>query len=465
MTSARTREGTLVSELAAALPDGTVVDDPDRLASYRNDQAVGAAAGQPAVVVFPQTTAHVSAVLSAAHARRVPVVPRGAGSGLSGGANAIDGCIVVCLDRMTDIVEVNAADGYAVVEPGVVNNELRQHVRPFGLWYAPDPASKDWCTIGGNINTNAGGLCCVKYGVTRDAVLGLEVVLADGRVTRLGRRTVKGVAGYDLTALMVGSEGTLGVVTQARVKLRPLPPTPTTVVAAFTDVPSAGRAVERIMTTATPSLLELMDRTTLRAVEAFTPMGLDTAAAALLLAQSDLPGPAAAHEGDAILEACLREGAVEGYRSQDPEQADLLLGARRMAIPALEQMGSWLLDDVAVPRSQLAAAIAAIEEVSARREVVIGTFGHAGDGNLHPTIIYPPGDDAAQRRALQAFDDILAVALRLGGTVTGEHGVGVLKRQALTQELDPVARSMHQAIKAALDPRGILNPGKALPQH
>src|SRR5450631_3861445 len=178
MTQARSREGTLVGELAALLPDDAVVDDPDRLATYRNDQAVGAPAGEPAVVVLPRTTAQVSAVLSAAYARHVPVVPRGAGSGLSGGANAIDGCVVLCLERMRDIVEVNVADGYAVVEPGVVNEELRAHVRGLGLWYAPDPASKDWCTIGGNVATNAGGLCCVKYGVTRDSVLGLQVVLA-----------------------------------------------------------------------------------------------------------------------------------------------------------------------------------------------------------------------------------------------------------------------------------------------
>ncbi len=459
MTSA----GTLLAELAAVLPDDALVDDPDRLASYRSDQAVGVPAGEPAVVAFPRTTAEVSAVLAIAHARGVPVVPRGAGSGLSGGANAVDGCIVLCLERMRAVVEVNEADGYAVVEPGVVNQELREHVRSHGLWYAPDPASKDWCTIGGNVNTNAGGLCCVKYGVTREAVLGLEVVLADGRVTRIGRRTVKGVAGYDLTALMVGSEGTLGVVTQARLRLRPLPAPPTTVVATFADVPAAGRAVMRIMATATPSLLELMDRTTLRAVEAFAPMGLDTGAAALLIAQSDLPGGGAHHEADVILAACEAEGAVEGYRSEDEEQADLLLGARRLAIPALEQLGAWLLDDVAVPRSRLAEAIEQIEEVSAKRELVIGTFGHAGDGNLHPTIIYPHGDDEAQQRAFGAFDDILQIALRLGGTVTGEHGVGLLKRDALRDELDPVARSLHEAIKAALDPRGILNPGKALP--
>jgi len=465
MTQAGSREGTLVAELASLLPDDCVVDDPDRLASYRTDQAVGAPAGEPAVVVFPRTTAQVSAVLKAAHARRVPVVPRGAGSGLSGGANAVDGCVVLCLERMADVLEVHTGDGYAVVQPGVVNQELREHVRGHGLWYAPDPASRAWCTIGGNVNTNAGGLCCVKYGVTRDAVLGLEVVLADGRVTRLGRKTVKGVAGYDLTGLIVGSEGTLGIVTEARLRLRPLPPPPTTVVAMFADVAAAGRAVEQIMLVATPALLELMDRTTLRAVEAFQPMGLDTEVAALLIAQSDLPGTAGAIEADLILAVCEAAGATEGYRSEDEEQAELLLGARRAAIPALEQLGGWLLDDIGVPRSRLAEAITAIEGVSAARDLVIGTFGHAGDGNLHPTIIYAHGDDEAQRRALAAFDDIVAIALQLGGTVTGEHGVGLIKRQFLAEELDPVARSMHHAVKAALDPLGILNPGKALPVY
>ncbi|HEY5031933.1 MAG TPA: FAD-linked oxidase C-terminal domain-containing protein [Actinomycetes bacterium] len=463
MTQARVREGTLLAELGSVLPDDAVVTDPDRLASYRHDQAIAAPAGEPAVVVFPRTTAEVSAVMAAAHARRIPVVPRGAGSGLSGGANAVDGCIVLCLERMRDIVAVDGADGYVVVEPGVVNQELREHVGASGLWYAPDPASREWCTIGGNVNTNAGGLCCVKYGVTRDAVLGLEVVLADGRVSRLGRRTVKGVAGYDLAGLVVGSEGTLGIVTQARLRLRPLPPPATTTVALFADIASAGRAVESIMRVATPSLLELMDGTTLRAVEALQPMGLDTGAAALLIAQSDLPGQSGAIEADLILAACERAGAIEGYRSEDAEQSELLLGARRMAIPALERSGAWLLDDIGVPRSRLAEAMAAIEDVSAARDVVIGTFGHAGDGNLHPTIIYGHGDDDAKQRALAAFDDIVEIALRLGGTITGEHGVGLIKRGYLAQELDPVARSMHAAIKDALDPLGILNPGKALP--
>ncbi len=459
----RANEDTLVRELDAALPDGAVMTDPDLLVSYRHDQATGANAGQPAVAVFPRTTEQVQAVMRAAHSRHVPVVPRGAGSGLSGGANATDGCIVLCLERMDAVHEIRPADGYAVAEPGVINQRLRDDARAHGLLYAPDPASRDWCTVGGNIATNAGGLCCVKYGSTRDAVLGLEIVLADGRVTRVGRRTIKGVAGYDLIGLFVGSEGTLGVVTEARLRLRPLPPPPTTAVALFGDLVSAGRAVEKIMVVATPSLLELMDATTLAAVEHFQPMGLDTSAAALLIAQSDLPGRAGEVEADSILAACDAAGATESYRSEDAEQADMLLGARRLAFPALERLGAWLLDDIAVPRSRIAETILGIERIAAERDVIIGTFGHAGDGNLHPTIVYPHDDPDAARRALAAFDDLLHLALKAGGTVTGEHGVGVLKRRILAEELDPVAQSLHDAVKHALDPAEILNPGKALP--
>ena len=462
MSVGRTREDTLLDELGAVLPDDAVSVDPDRLASYRSDRAVGATAGTPAVLVLPRTTEQVAAALAAAHARRVPVVPRGAGSGLAGGANAVDGCVVLCTERMDRVVEVREQDGYAEVEPGVLNQALRDHVRGYGLWYAPDPASKDFCTIGGNVGTNAGGLCCVKYGVTRDSVLGLEVVLADGRVAHIGRRTVKGVAGYDLTGLFVGSEGTLGVVTRARLRLRPPPSPPATVVAVFTDLAAAGRAVEQVLAAATPALLEIMDRATLRAVEDFQPMGLDTAAAALVIAQSDLPGDGAAQEATRILQACVDAGAAEAFRSEDPQQADLLLGARRMAIPAIEHRGVWLLDDISVPRSRIADAVTAVAEVADRREVEICTFGHAGDGNLHPTIVQGRGDHAAARRAQLAFDDILDVALRLGGTVTGEHGVGTIKRGPLSVELDPASRALHAAVKQALDPLGILNPGKAL---
>jgi glycolate oxidase len=457
-------EDAVLAAAGAVLADGDIVVDSDIIESYRFDRSTGAEAGQPFAIAFPRTTEQVAAIMAAAHSNRVPVVPRGAGSGLTGGSNAIDGSLILCLERMRQVRTVDVANGYVETEPGILNTELREHVAEHGLWYAPDPASKDFCSIGGNVNTNAGGLCCVKYGVTRDAVLGLEVVLADGRISRFGRRTVKGVAGYDLAGLMVGSEGTLGIVTMARLRLRPLPPPAVTVVALFDDVGAAGRAVEQIMAISTPSMLELLDRTTMQAVEEWRPSGLPVEAGALLLAQSDLAGSGADDEAEAILAACLAAGAMEGYRSEDPEQAEMLLGARRMAIQALEAKGDWLLDDVAIPRSALAAAVSEIEEVAARHDVLIGTFGHAGDGNLHPTIVTPRGDADAAARGLAAFDDILSVALRHGGTITGEHGVGLLKRQALAEELDEPARDLHPRIKEAFDPRGILNPGKSLPR-
>lgn len=457
-------EDAVLAAAGAVLADGDIVVDSDIIESYRFDRSTGTEAGQPIAIAFPRTTEQVAAIMAAAHSNRVPVVPRGAGSGLTGGSNAIDGSLILCLERMRQVRTVDVANGYVETEPGILNTELREHVAQHGLWYAPDPASKDFCSIGGNVNTNAGGLCCVKYGVTRDAVLGLEVVLADGSISRFGRRTVKGVAGYDLAGLMVGSEGTLGIVTMARLRLRPLPPPAVTVVALFDEVGAAGRAVEQIMATSTPSMLELLDRTTMQAVEEWRPSGLPVEAGALLLAQSDLAGSGADDEAEAILAACLAAGAMEGYRSEDPEQAEMLLGARRMAIQALEAKGDWLLDDVAIPRSALAAAVSEIEEVAARHDVLIGTFGHAGDGNLHPTIVTPRGDADAAARGLAAFDDILSVALRHGGTITGEHGVGLLKRHALAEELDEPARDLHPRIKEAFDPRGILNPGKSLPR-
>ena len=414
-----TPEDAVLAAAERSLAPRDVVTDRDILQSYRADRSTGTQAGEPFAVVFPRSAEQVSAVLREAYEQRVPVIPRGAGSGLTGGSNAIDGSIVLCLERMRDVVNVDVGNGFVETQPGIFNTELRDHVAGYGLWYAPDPASKDFCSIGGNVNTNAGGLCCVKYGVTRDAVLGLEVVLPDGRITRVGRRTVKGVAGYDLAGLIVGSEGTLGVVTMARLRLRPLPPPPTTVVAVFDTMKAAGAAVQAIMQRTTPSVLEILDRTTMTAVEQWRPSGLPLDAGALLIAQTDLPGEAASADAEVILRACEEEGAVEAYRSEDQEQSEMLMGARRMAIPALEALGDWLLDDIAVPRSRFAEAVAMIEDVSARHDVMIGTFGHAGDGNLHPTIVIPRGDEAAAQRALQAFDDILEVALTLGGTVTG----------------------------------------------
>ncbi|MGN6300196.1 MAG: FAD-binding oxidoreductase [Angustibacter sp.] len=446
--------------LAAVLPPGALVTDPVQMAGYARDEAALVPAGTPVAVARPTTTAEVSAVMEVASRTGTPVVPRGAGSGLIGGANAVDGCIVLSLERMDQVLEIDESERLAVVQPGVVNADLRAAAAARGLFYAPDPSSYEWSTIGGNIATNAGGLCCVKYGVTRDAVLALEMVLADGTVVRTGRRTVKGVAGYDLTGLVVGSEGTLAVVTEATLRLRVLPAPPTTAVAFFPSLASAGTAVTDVLRAGlVPSLLEIMDRTTVRAVDAMTRMDLDTDAAALLLAQFDDPARASA-DAARLVEICELAGATFGASADSPEDGDALLAARRAALPALQRQGPVLLDDVAVPVPRLTALIEEIEGIAAATGLTIGTFGHAGDGNLHPAIVFDDADPAQVSVARTAFDDIVAAALRLGGTVTGEHGIGLLKREHLTGELDPGAHDLHRAVKAAFDPRGILNPGK-----
>ncbi len=448
--------------LRRALPDGRVVIDPDLLDSHRRDEAGLLPAGMPSALVRAASTDEVAATLRVADEHRVPVVPRGAGTGLAGAANAVDGCIVLSLASMRQILELDPQAMLAVVQPGVINADLGVAAREHGLFYPPDPASYQMSTLGGNIATNAGGLCCVKYGVTRDSVLGLEVVLAGGRILRTGTRTLKSVAGYDLTRLFIGSEGTLGVVTEATLRLRPRPPTPTTVAAFFPTLVSAGRAIAEIVQRRTPSLLELIDRRTLRAVEAWQHMDLDTDAAAMLVARSDAGASEGAADGDAFAAICDRAGATLTVQSSDAAEGEMLIAARRLCYPALEQLGATLLDDVAVPISRIPELLAAIERIAGEHEVDIGTFGHAGDGNMHPTVVFDADDPGSVERARGAFDAIVRQALALGGTVSGEHGVGLLKRRYLTEQAGDVAMDVQRAIKAALDPHGILNPGKLL---
>jgi glycolate oxidase len=439
-----------------------VITDPVVTASYSRDMMPLASHGAPVAVVMPTGREQVQAVVRACAAAHVPIVPRGAGSGLSGAANAIDGCVVLVMTKMHDIVEIDPDNRLAVVQPGVINLDFRNAVEKHGLFYPPDPSSYDWCTIGGNLSTNAGGLCCVKYGVTTDSVLGLEVVLADGELLRTGRRTVKGVAGYDLTKLFVGSEGTLGVITSATLALKPLPQAPCTLVATFDDTESAGAAVSRVVREGVvPSLMEIMDSTSIKAAEAYlkTEVGPAGGCAALLLCQSDAGGEVATRELDMIERICTDSGATMTYATNDLTEGRMLLQARRVVLIALELYGMWLTDDVCVPRTRIAELIAGCHRISDEVGLRIAVVGHAGDGNMHPTIVYDPTSADESARARRAFDEILAVGLRLGGTVTGEHGIGKIKREWLATEIGPVGIRVHRTLKAALDPENLFNPG------
>lgn len=450
----------VVGVLAGGLPAGAVVTDPAVTAAYARDMAGLSQAGKPLAVVTARSVEDVRHVMRTATAYRVPVVPQGARTGLSGGANAVDGCIVLSLAKMDRILEIDPVDRVAVVEPGVVNAVLSRAVAEQGLCYPPDPSSWEQCTIGGNIATGAGGLCCVKYGVTAEYVLGLDVVLADGRLLSTGRRTAKGVAGYDLTRLFVGSEGTLGVVVKAVLALRPAPPRQLALAAEFPSAAAAGEAVCAIMAAGhVPSLLELMDATTVRAVNAMARMGLPETTEALLLAAFDTPDPAA--DLAAVAALCTAAGATEVVPAQDAAESDLLLQARRLSLTALEKVSTgMMIDDVCVPRGRLAQMLDGVAAVAARHRLTIGVCAHAGDGNTHPVVCFDVHDPDETRRARESFDEIMALGLALGGTITGEHGVGLLKREWLARELGPTGVEVQRGVKAVFDPLGLLNPGK-----
>jgi len=454
---------TLLDDARRELPELRLLTDVADRESYRLDETAYLEAGLPGAVALPASTDEVAALMRLAARHRVPVVPRGAGTGLSGGAAGIEGALTIALTRMNRILEIDRDNLCVITQPGVINADLKAAVAKEGLFYPPDPASYESCSIGGNLGTNAGGLCCVKYGQTRDWVLGLEVVLADGSVIRTGGRLVKDTAGYSLTHLIVGSQGTLGIVTEATLRLRPLPGPRSTMLAFFSSLAAAGDAVAA-MTRAgiVPVTLELLDHQTILAVDDAHQLGLDRDAAAMLLVESDAPGAAATGELDEAEKAIAGAGATSIVRAQDAQEADWLRQARRLALRALERQGTVRMEDVGVPRAQVPQLLAAIERIAAAHKVRCATFGHAGDGNLHPNLIFDRDDPDAARLTHVVRDEIFRAALDLGGTVTAEHGIGAARREWLPVQKGEGAVAAMRAIKAALDPLGILNPGRVL---
>ncbi|AXH95248.1 FAD-binding oxidoreductase [Ornithinimicrobium avium] len=447
-----------LDRLVADLPADVVVTDPDRMGGYRFDRSQDPDAGVPLAVVRAESTQHVQTAVRWAAEHRVPIITRGAGTGLSGGSSALDGCLVVSTERMRRI-EVDPATRTCTVQPGLLNSEVKAAAAAEGLWYPPDPSSFEICSIGGNVATNAGGLCCVKYGVTMDYVLGMTVVLVDGTAVTLGGPRVKDVAGLSLTKLFVGSEGTLGIVTEIVLRLLPQPRPATTLVATFPTVVGATASVVEITRTMRPSMLELMDGATINAVEDMTRMGLDRDAGALLVVQSDEPSSHAREELEAVAAVCERHGATEIMHTDDPDEGEAFVAARRLAIPAVERKGSLLLEDVGVPVPQLGALVEGVAGIAEDNGVLIAVVAHAGDGNTHPLLVFDPADADQTARARTAYGQVMELAISLGGTITGEHGVGRLKKPWLASQLGPEAMELNHRIKAALDPHGLLNPG------
>ncbi|MFV0457720.1 MAG: FAD-binding oxidoreductase [Actinomycetales bacterium] len=452
-----------LAELVAEVGSEQVCTDPDTMQAYRRDWCKAGEAGMPLAVLRARTAAHVQAGVRWASRHGIPIVPRGAGSGLSAGSNAIEGGLTISLDRMTQ-VRIDPATRTATVEPGALNVDVKRAAAEHGLTYPPDPSSFEMCSIGGNLATNAGGLCCVKYGVTTDYVLGLDVVLADGSLVRLGGRNLKDVAGLPLIKLFVGSEGTLGIFTSAVLRLVPTPAEPATLVALFATPEAAAHGVVRACARVRPAMLELMDNATINAVEDYRSFGLDRSAGALVLAQSDAPGDARIVELDSLAAEFAAAGASEIFQTHDAEEAEMFTMARRSVLPAVEAQGAVLLEDVGVPVPRLPELVNGVTKIAAEVELRIPVVAHAGDGNTHPIVVFDQSDPVSVERAYHAFDEIMRLAIGLGGTITGEHGVGRFKSAMLPVMLGDEVMDLNRRIKRALDPENVFNPGALFPE-
>lgn len=444
-----------------------VASDAATLTAYAYDGTW--AEQRPAVVVHPRTTEHVSLILRLADQHGIPVVPRGAATGLAGGAVPIEDSWCLNLARMNRLLAISPEDSIVVAQPGVVTAALQQAVEAKGLMYPPDPASLHMCTIGGNVSTNAGGPRCLKYGVTADYVLGLEVVLPGGQVMRLGGRTIKNVAGYNLKQLFVGSEGTLGVVTEITLRLIPKPRSQLVALAAFAELPAACEAVGAILASGiTPLVTEIMDADVIRAIDDLQQSRkqartLPLDAAALLLVGVDGDPDQVEHDIVVIADVLSRSGATAVQQARTPAEAEALWEARRSVSPAIIRLGqSRFGEDIVVPRSQIPQMVALTKQIAKQYDLTIAVFGHIGDGNLHPNIVCDRRDAEMMKRVEAASHAIFDAAIELGGAISGEHGIGLLKTDYLPRSVDPLALAMMRSIKQLIDPNNIMNPGKKL---
>ena len=416
----------------------------------------------PDAVAFPLSAEEVRRTVLLANEHRFPVIPRGAGSGFSGGSVPVHGGLVLSLERMDRILTIDTENLVAVVEPGVVTETLKEEARKRGLFYPPDPASLKFCTIGGNIAECSGGMCAVKYGVTRDYVMGLEAVLGTGELIRTGVTTVKGVVGYDLTRLLVGSEGTLGIVTKAILKLIPFPETAATILAFFRSNHDGSSAVAGIIRERiTPCAMELMDRTAIDCVREEAGLPVPDDAGCALLIEVDGPRESVSMEADRVEQACRQYGAIEVSRAGDAQGRERLWTLRRSISPALRKVNPVKInEDIVVPRSRLPEMMAFLADVASRRNLKIVNFGHAGDGNVHVNVMISGTDEEERRRADEAVSEIFSKTVALGGTISGEHGIGISKAPFLEMEVGPLGVSVMKRLKNCFDPNGILNPGK-----
>jgi glycolate oxidase len=453
-------DAALIKELERIVGEKNVLTSLEDRICYSYDATLYR--GLPDVVVKPDSTEEVSKIMRLANKHGVPVTPRGAGTGLSGGSVPAKGGIVMSMTRMTRIKEIDPENLLAVCEPGTINLDLDNAVEEYGIFYPPDPASKKVCTMGGNIAECAGGLRGLKYGVTRDYVLGLEAVLPTGDVIRTGCRTVKGVTGYDLTKLIIGSEGTLAIVTEITVKLLPIPEHKETMMAVFKDLAQAGQAVSNIIAAGIiPATLEFLDNATIQCVEDYKHIGLPREAAAILLIETDGIKEAAQKEAKEVIRICKETGAISVEIAQNEEQRDKLWEARRSALAAITRLDPSLLqEDVVVPRSKLADMAVAADEIYRKYNLKGATYGHAGDGNLHPSILTDVRRKDEMERAELAIKEIFEAAVRLGGTLSGEHGIGTEKAPYFKLEVSDETANAMLALKKAWDPNDILNPGK-----